>query len=100
MTGSYRDSRQVGHLVCLDREFLTAECAGAGLEHQVEDIFRVDAQPTQLGAVDLLGVGDGACLVAIAVESEAAQLGGRNVYGVPLKDDRCLSGIATAKSGR
>jgi hypothetical protein len=65
----------------------------------MEDIFSVDAQATQLRAVHLLGVGDSARLVAIAVQGKTAQLGGRNVYGVPFEDDRGLGSVAAAKEG-
>lgn len=85
--------------MCLDCKLLAAESAGASLENQMEGVFRVYAHATQLGTVDLLGVGDGACLVAVAVEGEGAQLGGRDVYGIPFEDDRGLGGIATAKDG-
>lgn len=73
--------------MCLDGELLAAECARAGLEHQMEGVFCVDAQSTELRAMDLLGVGDSARLVAIAIEGEAAQFGGRDVYGVPFEDN-------------
>lgn len=53
----------------------------------MENIFGIDAQSTELRAVDFPGVGDGASLVAIAIEGEAAQLGGRNIYGIPLEDN-------------
>jgi hypothetical protein len=86
--------------VCLDGELFAAECARTRLEHQVESVFGVDAQSAKLRAVDLLGVGDGARLVAVTVEGEAAQLSGRDVYGVPFEHDGGLGGIATAEGGR
>lgn len=68
----------------LDLELLAAECACTRLEYQVEDVFGVDGQTAQLGAVHIAGLGDSACLAAIAVQGEAAQLGGSDVNGVPL----------------
>lgn len=93
------NTRQVCHFVCLDRELLTAECARTSLEHQVENIFSIDAQSTELRAAHFLRIGYGAGLVAVTIEGEAAQLGSRNVYGVPLENDGGLGGIATAEGG-
>jgi hypothetical protein len=49
----------------------------------VEHIFRVYGQAAQLSAVDLEGLGDGAGFAAVAEEGEVAELGGRDVDGVP-----------------
>ena len=64
----------------------------------MEDIFGINAQSTELRAGHLLGVGDGARLVAIAVQGETAELGSRNVYGVPFQYYGGLGGIAAAKN--
>ena len=93
------DAREIRHLVGLYLEFVAAEGAGARPEHKVENIFRVHCQAAQLGAVVLAGPGDRARLATIAVESKAAQFGGRNVDWIPLQDYRGLCGVAAIEDG-
>lgn len=86
--------------MCLHLQLVAAESACAGPEHQVEDVFGVDCQSAELGAVHFGGPGYGARLAAISVQSQASELGRGDVYRVPLEDDRGLGGIAAAQDGR
>jgi hypothetical protein len=85
--------------VCLHRELLTAEGACARLEDQMEDIFLVDTQATQLGALDLTRLRDCACLVAVAVQRQATQFSRSNINRIPLEDYGGLCSVATAQNG-
>lgn len=64
----------------------------------MEGVLGVEGEAGDLGAQLVLG--DGAGLVAVAVEAEAAQLGAREVDGVPFEDDAGLRGVAAAEDGR
>lgn len=99
MAGRYCDAGQIRHLVRLHLELIAAECARARLQDQVEGVLGVHCQATELGAVHVAGLRDGACLAAIAVQREAPQLGSRDVYGIPLKHHRRLRGIPASDAG-
>lgn len=90
-------TRKIRHLVCLDLELLTAERARTGLQHKMEDILGVYRQAAQLCALYIARFGNRPRLVAIAIECKAAQLGGRSVDRIPLKNDRRLCSVATTK---
>lgn len=97
-TRRHGDTREVLHGVRLDGQALGAVLASRSAQHQVECIFRVQSQTRDLGAQLILG--DCACLVAIAVQAEAAELRRREIDRVPFEHNARLSCIAAAKHGR
>lgn len=90
-------TRKIRHLVCLDLELLAAERARTSLQHKMKDILGIYRQTAQLCALYIARFGNRPRLVAIAIECEAAQLGGSSIDRVPLKNDRRLCSIATAE---
>ena len=65
----------------------------------MECVFGIDSQTRDLGRVHSSWLGDVAGFLAVAVESQANQVGGREVDRVPLEDHAGLGGIATAEVG-
>ena len=53
--------------MCLHLELLAAEGPRASLEHQMEDVFGINSQTTELGAVHFSWPGYSAGLAAIPV---------------------------------
>lgn len=82
------------------RDPLTDIRASARPQHQVKRVLSVDGQATDLGAVHLQRARDVAGLLAVAVQAQGYQVGGREGDGVPFEHDGCLRGIATADLGR
>lgn len=76
---------------------LAGKGASCGPEDKVEGVLGVDGQAANLGAVHLHGSGDRARLLAVAVKAQGYQVGGRQLDGVPLQNDRGLCGIAAAE---
>ena len=85
--------------MCADHDLVAGQGAGRCAQHQVECVLGVDGQAGDLGRVHGGRFGDVASLLAVAVESQADQVGGRHVDGVPLEDHAGLGGIATAEVG-
>lgn len=81
-------------------DLLAAQGAGRRAQDEVEGVLGVDGETADLGAVHLEGPGDVAGLLAVAVQRQGDEVGGGQVDGVPLEDDRGLGGIAAAQDGR
>lgn len=55
-----------------DGQFLTAVCTRRRSENEIECVFGINSQATDLGATNLERSGYGARLVAIAIETQRA----------------------------
>ena len=66
----------------------------------MEDVFRINSQPTDFCSRNVQGSRNAAGFAAIAVKAQRAQVGSGEVYGVPFQDNGRLSRIATTKEGR
>lgn len=85
--------------MCADHDLLAGQSAGRCAQHEVECVLGVDGKTRDLGRVHSGWFGDVAGLLAIAVEGQADQVGGREIDGVPFEDHAGLGGIATAEVG-
>lgn len=98
--GGDGDAAEVGHLVGAHDDLLAAHGAGRRAQDEVEGVLGVDGEAADLSTVHLQGPRDVAGLLAVAVQRQRDEVGGGEVDGVPLEDDRGLGGIAAAQDGR
>lgn len=66
----------------------------------MEDVFRINGQPTDFCSRNVQGSRNAAGFAAIAVKAQRAQVGSGEVYGVPFENNGRLSRIATTKERR
>ena len=95
------DAAEVGHLVGADGDGGAAGVGARGrAQHQVERVLGVDGEAADLGAVHLEGPGDVPGLLAVPVQRQRDQVGGRELDGVPLQHHGRLRRVAAPQGGR